>query len=128
MRSTYVYDGNTVVQERNINNLPSTTYTRGMDLSGSLEGAGGIGGLLAMTLNVGSGTSSSNSYFYHADGNGNVTMMISPSQYIVARYLYDAFGNVLSAAGSLAQQNLYRFSSKEAHLNSSLIYYPYRYL
>ena len=123
----YVYDGNTVVQERNINNLPSTTYTRGMDLSGSLEGAGGIGGLLAMTLNVGAGTSSSNSYFYHADGNGNVTMLINPSQYIVAKYLYDAFGNVLSAAGSLAQQNQYRFSSKEAHANSGLVYYLYRY-
>jgi RHS repeat-associated protein len=123
----YVYDGNVVIQERNINNLPTTTYTRGKDLSGSQEGAGGIGGLLAMTLNTAPGSSSSNSMFYHSDGNGNVTMLINSSQYIVAKYLYDAFGNVLSAAGSLAQQNLYRFSSKEAHLNSGLIYYLYRY-
>jgi RHS repeat-associated protein len=65
--------------------------------------------------------------FYHSDGNGNVTMLINSSQYIVAKYLYDAFGNVLSAAGSLAQQNLYRFSSKEAHLNSGLVYYLYRF-
>jgi YD repeat-containing protein len=50
----YVYDGNVVIQERDINNLPSTTYTRGLDLS-SLQGAGGIGGLLAMTLNTASG-------------------------------------------------------------------------
>ncbi len=42
------------------------TYTRGLDLSGTLEGAGGIGGLLARTL-------SGASYYYHADGNGNVT-------------------------------------------------------
>jgi hypothetical protein len=27
--------------------LPTVTYTRGNDLSGSLEGAGGIGGMLA---------------------------------------------------------------------------------
>jgi RHS repeat-associated protein len=123
----YVYDGNEVIQERNVNYLPTTTYTRGKDLSGILEGAGGISGLLSMTLNTQPGTLSSNSYFYHADGNGNVTMLINSSQFIVAKYLYDAFGNTLSAAGSLAQANLYRFSSKEAHPNSGLIYYLYRY-
>ena len=47
----YVYDGNLVIQERNASNLPQVTYTRGKDLSGSLEGAGGIGGLLARTDN-----------------------------------------------------------------------------
>ncbi len=123
----YIYDGNVVIQERNINNLPTTTYTRGLDLSASLEGAGGIGGLLSMTLNLEPGTLNSNSFFYHSDGNGNVTMLINPSQSIVAKYLYDAFGNLLAASGSMAQQNLYRFSSKEAHLNSGLVYYLYRY-
>ena len=123
----YVYDGNRVMQERNVNNQPATTYTRGQDLSGSLEGAGGIGGLLSMTLNTALGPSSSNSYYYHSDGNGNVTMLVNPSQYTVAKYFYDAFGNVLSAAGSLAQANLYRFSSKETHLNSGLVYYLDRY-
>jgi RHS repeat-associated protein len=123
----YVYDGNVVIQERTANNLPATTYTRGKDLSGSLEGAGGIGGLLSMTLNTQPGPSSSNSYCYHSDGNGNVTMLINASQAVVAKYLYDAFGNILSAAGSFAQQNVYRFSSKEAHLNSGLVYYLYRY-
>jgi RHS repeat-associated protein len=123
----YLYDKNLVVQERNINNLPTTTYTRGKDISGSLQRGGGISGLLSMTLNTASGPLSSNSMYYHSDGNGNVTMLINPSQFIVARYLYDAFGNVLSAAGSMAQQNVYRFSSKEAHLNSGLLYYGYRY-
>ncbi len=46
---SYVCDGNVVIQERDVNNLPTVTYTRGKDLSGSLEGAGGIGGLLART-------------------------------------------------------------------------------
>jgi RHS repeat-associated protein len=123
----YVYDGNEVIQERDVNNLPTITYTRGKDLSGSLEGAGGIGGLLSMTLNVEPGTLNFNSSYYHSDGNGNVTMLINASQAIVAKYLYDAFGNTLSAAGSLAQANLYRFSSKEAHPNSGLVYYLYRY-
>ena len=47
----YVYDGNVVVQERNFNNLPQIMYTRGNDLSGTLQGAGGVGGLLARTDN-----------------------------------------------------------------------------
>jgi YD repeat-containing protein len=119
----YVYDGNVVIQERDINNLPVTTYTRGKDLSGSLEGAGGIGGLLSMTLNVQPGMLSSNSFFYHADGNGNVTALINGSQGIVAKYLYDAFGNTVSKSGLFADVNLYRFSSKETHPNSGLVYY-----
>src|ERR1700722_386493 len=133
----YVYDGNMVIQERDINNLPTTTYTRGLDLSGNLEGAslprqivapaGGIGGLLSMTLNFQPGALSSNSMFYHSDGSGNVTTLINSSQTVVAKYLYDAFGNILSKAGLLADANLYRFSSKESHPNSGLIYYLYRY-
>ena len=43
----YIYDGNRVIQERDVNNTPTVTYTRGPDLSGTMEGAGGIGGLLA---------------------------------------------------------------------------------
>lgn len=36
-----------VIEERDADNWPQVAYTRGTDLSGSLEGAGGIGGLLA---------------------------------------------------------------------------------
>jgi len=45
----YIYDGNLVIQERDANDSPQVTYTRGSDLSGSLQGDGGIGGLLART-------------------------------------------------------------------------------
>jgi RHS repeat-associated protein len=123
----YVYDGNLVIQERDINNLPTTTYTRGKDLSGSLEGAGGIGGLLARTAQSYVDAPLAGHSFYHCDANGNITMLINWQQAIVAKYLYDAFGNVLSASGLLADANLYQFSSKEKHLNSGLVYYLYRY-
>jgi RHS repeat-associated protein len=123
----YVYDGNVVIQERDINNLPTTTYTRGKDLSGSLEGAGGIGGLLARTSQTYADGPLAGQSYYHSDGNGNVTMLINSSNAVVARYLYDAFGNILSKSGLLANANLYRFSSKEAHPNSGLVYYLYRY-
>ena len=118
----YVYDGNVVIQERDINKFPTATYTRGKDLSGWLQGAGGIGGLLARTDNT-----TGQPAFYHADGNGNVTMLVNSAQAVVAKYLYDAFGNTLSLSGPLAFANLYRFSSKETHQNSGLVYYLYRY-
>ena len=123
----YVYDGNEVIQERDLNNLPTTTYTRGKDLSGSLEGAGGIGGLLARTSQAYADAPLAGQSYYHSDGNGNVTMLINASQAIVAKYLYDAFGNVISKSGLLADANLNRFSSKEAHTQSGLVYYLYRY-
>ncbi len=123
----YVYDGNEVIQERDINNLPTTTYTRGKDLSGTLEGAGGIGGLLARTSQAYADGPLAGQSYYHADANGNVTMLINDAQAIVAKYLYDAFGNIISKSGLLTDANLYRFSSKEAHLNSGLVYYLYRY-
>jgi RHS repeat-associated protein len=124
----YLYDGNLVIQERDANNLPQVGYTRGIDLSGSLQGAGGIGGLLARTdlalWALGSGLSHA---YYHADGNGNVTMLINASNAVVAKYEYDPYGNVLSRSGSLADGNLYRFSSKEYHPNSGLLCYLYRF-
>ena len=123
----YVYDGNLVIQERDVHNLPTTTYTRGKDLSGRLEGAGGIGGLLSRTAQSYVDAPLAGHAFYHADGNGNVTMLINSEQAVVAKYLYDAFGNVLSVSGLLANANRYQFSSKEKDLNSGLVYYLYRY-
>jgi hypothetical protein len=46
---------NRMIQERNASNVPTVSYTRGTDLSGSLEGAGGIGGLLARSSGYSSG-------------------------------------------------------------------------
>jgi hypothetical protein len=64
------------------------TYTRGLDLSGSLRGAGGIGGLLART-------DANDSTFYHSDGAGNVTALMDGQEDIVARYMYGPFGKLI---------------------------------
>ena len=122
----YVYDGNRVIQERNSGNTPAVAYTRGSDLSGSLEGAGGIGGLLARSDGYSSGNWTSHNYYF-ADGNGNVTYMINSSQAMVASYRYDPFGKTISSSGSLSAANVYRFSSKEIHVNSGMYYYLYRF-
>jgi RHS repeat-associated protein len=122
----YVYDGWRVIQERNQSSTPTVSYTRGNDLSGSLEGAGGIGGLLARSHGYSGGNWSAHNV-YHADGNGNVTSMLNSSQTLVASYRYDPFGNTSSSSGSLATANTYRFSSKEIHVSSGMYYYGYRF-
>ncbi len=100
--------------------------------SGSLQGAGGIGGLLARTdmgrLTVNDPLASA---YYHADGNGNITALITDlmdtNQVLVAKYLYDPYGNLVSMSGPLAGANKYRFSSKEWNDNASLYYYGFRF-
>ena len=123
----FIYDGNVVIQERDVNNNPLVTYTRGNDLSGMLQGAGGIGGLLARTDYGQEIPGSPTAAYYHADGNGNVTMLIYTNQTIAAKYLYDPFGNTLSLSGPLAGLNAYRFSSKEWNVSAGLYYYLYRF-
>jgi len=123
----YIYDGKRVIQERDTNNVPTVSYTRGTDLSGSLEGAGGIGGLLARSVGYGVGGNWATHTYYHADANGTITYLVNTSQGLAASYRYDPFGNLISKSGTNADANVYRFSSKEFHTNSGLYYYLYRF-
>src|SRR5258708_6737241 len=52
---------------------------------------------------------------------------VARCQGLAAGYRYDPFGNLISKSGSLADANIYRFSSKEIHLNSGMYYYLYRF-
>ena len=113
----YIYDGYLILQERDKNNNPLVTYTRGLDLSRSVQGAGGIGGLLART-------DANGSTFYHADGNGNITSMMDGNENIVARYLYNPFGKLLGQWGTNANANTMQFSSMPQY--DGLTLYPFR--
>ena len=119
----YLYDGVLPVAELDGSNNIVRTITRGLDLSQTMAGAGGIGGLLALTTHEASGT---NSYFYFYDGNGNVVDLIGEDDAVAAHYEYGPFGNRRSASGPLADQP-YRFSSKEAIDPAGLYYYGYRH-
>lgn len=126
----YVYDGLLVVQERNggAGGAPLVTYTRGPDFSGAVEGAGGIGGLLARTTGYSSGTGAWTSHqYYHADGNGNVTYLMTSGQALAASYRYDPFGRTITSSGTSSSANTYRFSSKEIHTFNGYYYYGYRF-
>jgi RHS repeat-associated protein len=99
------------------------SYTWGPDLSGSMQGAGGVGGLLGMR----DGNNGTN-YFCAYDGNGNVAGFVNANNgFLSAQYEYDPFGNVLRATGYLSQTNTVRFSSKMQDPESGWSYYGYRY-
>jgi RHS repeat-associated protein len=115
----YIYDGYLAIQERDSNNVARVTYTRGLDLSCSLQGAGGIGGLLART-------DGSGSTFYHADGAGNITGLMDGQQNMAARYLYGPFGRLTGKWGPIADANTMQFSSMPVHRQSGLSLYPFR--
>src|SRR5206468_7316134 len=121
----YIYDGMLVIQERDANNVPTFTYTRGRDMSGSLQGAGGIGGLLARSSNSDLPSATAHT-FYHADANGNIACLVNGNQIVIAKYIYDPFGNILSKSGPLADANAYRFSSQEYHQPSGLSLFLFR--
>lgn len=124
----YLYDGWNPIRETSLlTPAQRTDYTWGSDLSGSLQGAGGVGGLLLAEVSDGSGTIARH---FHYDGNGNVTEVTDLAGNNLARYRYDAFGNTLVATGTHATANKYRFSTKPLDHeipNAQLYYYGYRY-
>ena len=121
--TTFLYDNWNLVEERIActNGTTSTVrYYWGKDLSGSLQGAGGIGGLLYLKRN---GTI----YMPLYDANGNVTKYLDVNGSVVASYTYDAFGNLLSQSGALADRFAFRFSTKYYDAESSLSYFGGRF-
>ncbi len=84
-------------------------FLRGLDLSGTLQGAGGVGGLLAIK------TATNGTHFYCHDGNGNVMALVDVDDgEVSALYEYDPFGNELRATGPMAEENPMRFSAQYA--------------
>lgn len=98
-------------------------YTWGLDLSGSLGGAGGVGGLVAIEDERTGGT-----YSVAQDGNGNIAAVVDLStKAIVAEFEYSPYGRIIREAGSYAVNMPYRFSTKWYDKNSDLYYYGFRF-
>lgn len=129
----FLYDGwNMVHEERRPDALSrrvDVDYVWGLDLSGSLQGAGGVGGLLAaVTQFPASIANPAQTQFYTFDGNGNVGALFNAENgALLATYEYDAFGNTLRSDGPQARLNAFRFSTKYCDDETALYYYGYRY-
>ena len=119
----FVYDGWNLVAELNAtNNAPQRTYLWGNDLSGTLDGAGGIGGLVAIR-DHGAGTY----HFTCYDGNGNIMALVNAAdQSVSAQYEYSPFGELIRATGPMAKSNPFRFSTKYWDEESGLVAFPER--
>ncbi len=124
----WLYDGWNVVAEfsapdpASVNLTRSKTYTWGLDLSGTLQGAGGVGGLLSVTSHSALLTCHYPSY----DGNGNIIAWTqNDANAPTARREYDAFGNTLISEGSAPCD--FGFSTKMREDVTGLYYYGYRF-
>ena len=123
----FIYDAWNVLEEHHYDGadqlIGARYYTWGSDLSGSMQGAGGIGGLLMTEDTVGTNAV----YYHHYDGNGNVILLSDHTGTASASYRYAAFGSTRYAAGPHAALNPYRFSTKPVEEATGLYYYGQRY-
>ena len=99
-------------------------YIWGTDLSGTLQGAGGVGGLLGVAT-------AGRMYAVCTEVNGNVMGLVDgQSGQLVARWDYDPFGNLVTdwyAPGATSATCPIRFSSKALDPDLGWYYYGYRY-
>ncbi len=118
----FVYDGWNPVAILNPASALLASFVWGTDLSGNMQGAGGVGGLL--TENIVSNAV----HFVAYDGNGNVTALVNAATGAVsANYEYGPFGEVIRATGPMAKLNPFMFSTKFYDWESGLYYYGARY-
>ena len=118
----FVYDGWQLLAELNTAHSLRKSFSWGLDLSGTLTGAGGVGGLLMAVF-------TNSAQFYAYDGNGNVSALINATDGTEsARYEYEPFGAKLRATGLMAQENPFQFSTKRLDLRTGLVLYEYRAL
>ncbi|MFA7174722.1 MAG: RHS repeat-associated core domain-containing protein [Kiritimatiellia bacterium] len=122
----YIWDGWNIAAEIIIDQTLFTTnisyYTWGLDLSGTLQGAGGVGGLLCDTKVTNLGT---NTHFAVGDANGNITEYVDVSGTIVAHGEHNSFGET-ELSGSMKDGFTHWFSSKPLDAKTGLVQYELR--
>ena len=120
----FVYDGWNLIAVIDPECSLLQSFAWGQDLSGTMQVAGGIGGLLLVTAHGAANTNCFAGY----DGNGNVMLLVNAGdKSTAARYEYSAFGETLRATGPLAKANPFCFSTKFADDEGGLVYYGRRY-
>jgi len=132
----YLYDGMNVIIERDSKDKTLVSYIRGLSYGG------GIGGIISKNKYSGKihgqdaratvswasrpwNLKLISTWYYHYDGNGNVTLLTDSSGIPAQKYSYDSWGNLTSESGYV--ENHYRFQTKEYDERSGLYYFGARY-
>jgi len=106
--NNYVYDGWNCIALLNSSFNLLNSFLWGSDLSGSLQGAGGVGGLIEVSYH---GAATTNC-FVAFDGNGNVSSLVNAADATTAaNYEYGPFGEVIRATGPMAKLNPFTFGT-----------------
>jgi len=117
----YWYDGWNIIGRADLATTLVQNFVWGLDLSGTMQGAGGIGGLLILD------DSQNNSYFYDYDGNGNVLGLVNANDgTTAAQYDYDPFLGVIRANGLMAKVNPFLGSTKFYDWQTEIYNFGYR--
>ncbi len=123
----YIWDNWNIAAEIIIDAVTPATnvtyYTWGLDLSGTLQGAGGVGGLLSETKTTASDT---NTYYACSDANGNVTEYVDSSGTVKAHYEYSVTGEETYQSGVMDDDFTHRFSTKPFDPETGLVIYQLR--
>jgi len=122
--NVFAYDGWNLLGELSPAGSLIQSYLWGTDLSGSMQGAGGVGGLLQMTYY---GLSTTNCFVGY-DGNGNVMALVNVADgTTVADYEYGTFGEVIRATGPMAKVNPFLFQTTFYDWETDFYCYIHRY-
>ena len=120
----FVWDGNNIILETIAfadGTMRTCEYFWGNDLSGTEQGAGGVGGLLSVSVD--------GAFFIPCyDHNGNIVCYVSESGSIAAQYVYAPYGNVVEQYGSNPNLFNFGFSTKYLDREVDLVGYQYRFL
>lgn len=115
LTNRYVWDNQVLLAVLDHTNGVVLSFLRGLDLSGSIQGAGGVGGVLAVNAgpSAQSGNMTNTSHFACYDGNGNVTALINSATGLEsARYERGPFVEKIRETGPMAKLNPIRFSTQ----------------
>ena len=118
----FLYDGWNLMAELNGANGVIRSYLWGSDLSGAMQGVGGVGGLLAIK------PTGTNTLFVAYDGNGNVAGLIEATTgTATGNFEYGPFGESIRLTPIANNQSPFRFSTKYTDDESDFLYYGFRY-
>ena len=122
--SLFLYDGWNLIAQANGSKQLTKTFVWGTDLSGTEQGAGGVGGLLM----VDDRASGAGLHFVGYEGNGNVALLVHAGYGTVnGQYEYGPYGEPIRGTEYMAKLNPFRFSTKYTDDETGLLYYGYRY-